>query len=109
LASLCCPLAAFTLAAPTATYTLSLHDALPIFGAHGAPLRFAPRQPRSRDDAAPDVRSAVALRHRAPPSRLVAVRRRESSTFAVRSEEHTSELPSHLNLVSPLLLSKEKR
>src|SRR5260370_7837281 len=33
---------------------------------------------------------------------------RDCLQAAVRSEEHTSELQSHLNLVSPLLLHKKK-
>src|SRR5260370_30442692 len=40
--------------------------------------------------------------------RLVPARRWLSAT-AVRSEEHTSELQSHLNLVCRLLLEKKKR
>src|SRR4029434_11356306 len=62
--------------APTEIYTLSLHDALPIFH---------PGRQRRGGHA----RRAVALR-------------------AGRSEEHTSELQSHLNLVCRLLLEKTK-
>src|SRR6266571_9161077 len=61
--------------ATTEIYTLSLHDALPIFQAR-APARW-PSGPAGG----------------APPG---------------RSEEHTSELQSHVNLVCRLLLEKKK-
>src|SRR6267142_7161830 len=62
--------------ATTEIYTLSLHDALPIF----VPPRCGAGQGRNRP----------------PPARQ-------------RSEEHTSELQSHVNLVCRLLLEKKKR
>src|SRR5438034_2958534 len=64
--------------ATTEIYTLSLHDALPIYP--GIP------------------------RHRHPAGRpaLLSPRR-------VRSEEHTSELQSHSDLVCRLLLEKKKK
>src|SRR5260370_11858647 len=70
--------------ATTEIYTLSLHDALPIFR-------------RRRDQACAGCRSSVRLRHRP-------LRDAEDE----RSEEHTSELQSHLNLVCRLLLEKKK-
>src|SRR5690625_5420033 len=87
----------------TGTYTLSLHDALPISHLHvrgeeerrigrdestGGPLGL-PRRRRRRDRALP-VRRARG--HRAP---------------AARSEEHTSELQSRGHLVCRLLLEKK--
>src|SRR5438034_166747 len=81
------------LSPPTQFYTLSLHDALPI----------------SRD------RPARAARHRAPAPpatrlRPIAARRSSAaeSRAAARSEEHTSELQSHSDLVCRLLLEKKK-
>src|SRR5438045_9183742 len=68
--------------APTEIYTLSLHDALPIWG-----------RPRSR--RSPD-------RRRRATSRAPRRRRRW------RSEEHTSELQSLRHLVCRLLLEKKK-
>src|SRR5260370_4714155 len=68
--------------ATTEIYTLSLHDALPI---SGAPLRHPPAVTRA---------AVFPARDRAPPRS--------------RSEEHTSELQSHLNLVCRLLLEKKK-
>src|SRR5260370_42337664 len=70
--------------ATTEIYTLSLHDALPIWDA-------------SRTGARPHA-SAV---HREHPDRVGVAR-------VHRSEEHTSELQSHLNLVCRLLLEKKK-
>src|SRR5882762_11948692 len=70
--------------ATTEIYTLSLHDALPIWIASRRSIRRpAACSPRSR-------RPAVAVTRG-------------------RSEEHTSELQSHLNLVCRLLLEKKKQ
>src|SRR5260370_24327853 len=72
--------------ATTEIYTLSLHDALPI-SLCGIPI------PR-RILALPDS-TANLLRSRVPRAK--------------RSEEHTSELQSHLNLVCRLLLEKKNQ
>src|SRR5207249_12167957 len=76
--------------APPAIYTLSLHDALPIY---------------RRD-----------LQHRARgPDRAAALRRARPAGDALarlldhRSEEHTSELQSRFDLVCRLLLEKKKK
>src|SRR5260370_34375237 len=86
--------------ATTEIYTLSLHDALPISKACGVILH----RPRRRR-----VRQLRCLR------RKLRVLARRSSAGAewparrsIRSEEHTSELQSHLNLVCRLLLEKKK-
>src|SRR5690242_21021017 len=68
----------FNATAPTEIYTLSLHDALPI----------SPWRPP--DGPPPDARPAGRPRIRG------------------RSEEHTSELQSHVNVVCRLLLEKKK-
>src|SRR5260370_13242356 len=65
--------------ATTEIYTLSLHDALPI-------------------SARPPPRRQAAHRAASPGARDTG-----------RSEEHTSELQSHLNLVCRLLLEKKKK
>src|SRR5260370_38507791 len=75
--------------ATTEIYTLSLHDALPISA-------FWPRPRPWRS------RSAV-------PRRLAPRARVCSKAQKRRSEEHTSELQSHLNLVCRLLLEKKKK
>src|SRR5438094_8744261 len=67
--------------ATTEIYTLSLHDALPIYGMRARRARSGHRRrTRSRDDAA-----------------------------GHRSEEHTSELQSPYDLVCRLLLEKKKK
>src|SRR5260370_22639913 len=68
--------------ATTEIYTLSLHDALPISVEHHA-----------EDEHVDGADDEVAVEVRAEG----------------RSEEHTSELQSHLNLVCRLLLEKKKR
>src|SRR2546422_3934417 len=74
--------------ATTEIYTLSLHDALPIF------------RPRARIDRA----QAGRARRRSPGAGERARRDRRPR----RSEEHTSELQSRLHLVCRLLLEKKK-
>src|SRR5438132_14070135 len=71
----------------TEIYTLSLHDALPI----SARNRRRYRRSRSATESA---RASPATRHWPP---------------AARSEEHTSELQSHSDLVCRLLLEKKKK
>src|SRR5256885_7692002 len=78
--------------ATTEIYTLSLHDALPIFALRGT------GHGRGPDGARRARISAVA------PSRS-SIR----SFSAGRSEEHTSELQSPCNLVCRLLLEKKKK
>src|SRR5436190_14055395 len=73
--------------ATTEIYTLSLHDALPIY------------------HAARPVDPARKLQHRRPDP-LLHLRRAARDQ---RSEEHTSELQSHSDLVCRLLLEKKKK
>src|SRR5437773_5842217 len=75
----------FNAPAATEIYTLSLHDALPIYGGR----RDAARRLRLRGEAA--------HRGEAEPPQGV----------DPRSEEHTSELQSHHDLVCRLLLEKK--
>src|SRR2546422_11543169 len=72
--------------ATTEIYTLSLHDALPIWSGDG------------RDGRGRGVDQEIVAR--APGAKLAG---------AVRSEEHTSELQSRLHLVCRLLLEKKKK
>src|SRR5437763_14320236 len=75
----------FTTPAPTAIYTLSLHDALPISACSDPTWRW------------PVVQAAIPY---APE---------EALHDRPRSEEHTSELQSPMYLVCRLLLEKKKK
>src|SRR5260370_6339722 len=82
--------------ATTEIYTLSLHDALPIYleaaiSTQGYAL------------------STGALRHFTPVAGPADLEVQAGLHSLVRSEEHTSELQSHLNLVCRLLLEKKKK
>src|SRR5690606_41790214 len=85
----------FNDAATTETYTLSLHDALPIFECE---VRF----PR-----VPDLNNARRLIANAEVHTIR--RARGGQPPGNRSEEHTSELQSRENLVCRLLLEKKKK
>src|SRR5689334_23732236 len=80
----------FTDAPTTEIYTLSLHDALPIYALDLV------REPENPHDA-----NAVRVEWRG--RKLGYVPRRDN-----RSEEHTSELQSQFHLVCRLLLEKKK-
>src|SRR5207237_10886303 len=95
----------FTAPSLTDIYTLSLHDALPIlsgdfcrvFGCLS--VFFSPLKAASASSSSSlIIVSSSASRARSPAN----------SFSIVRSEEHTSELQSHLNLVCRLLLEKKK-
>src|SRR5438034_10401715 len=79
----------------TEIYTLSLHDALPIFE---VPVSSIARQ--YIDDV--NLRHGERYRHLRSPAI-------ESLDDRSRSEEHTSELQSHSDLVCRLLLEKKKK
>src|SRR3712207_9511742 len=83
--------------ATTEIYTLSLHDALPIFGTRA-----------HRQDLAPDLlhlwRPALDARSVDRPRRFVL-----PDLGYGRSEEHTSELQSRQYLVCRLLLEKKNK
>src|SRR2546430_13629020 len=84
--------------ATTEIYTLSLHDALPIFGLD-IELRFFQRRPHA--GARSEMNDAIIIR--------LSECFRERRAIANRSEEHTSELQSQSNLVCRLLLEKKKK
>src|SRR3712207_8282574 len=92
--------------ATTEIYTLSLHDALPIWQGHEREEceREPARHHRSRDARGHDGEADVRLGDHEPPEQRQHQRRRE-----VRSEEHTSELQSRQYLVCRLLLEKKKK
>src|SRR5207253_10927351 len=101
----------FTQTPPTVTYTLSLHDALPICGRvrlFEQPRR-RPPGPGGRDDQGADgvlLRAGrAAERGGVPGGRRPGGR--DVPHPAQRSEEHTSELQSRGHLVCRLLLEKK--
>src|SRR5260370_8716204 len=82
--------------ATTEIYTLSLHDALPISAGSSeedAPIKYV---------CGIDVGSQSC-------SGCVCRPEQDWLPTSIRSEEHTSELQSHLNLVCRLLLEKKKQ
>src|SRR5207237_10521810 len=87
----------FTATATPEIYTLSLHDALPI-------CSFMQRG-NGPGDGPTRVRSGAKTGAR----RREAGRATDAGHRDARSEEHTSELQSHLNLVCRLLLEKKKQ
>src|SRR5207249_10950951 len=101
----------FTHPAPTPTYTLSLHDALPIFASRADALATAYRAAASTLDGLVAAATATdqALRDALWGAAAFGV---DGSVPALaplgRSEEHTSELQSRFDLVCRLLLEKKK-
>src|SRR5688572_32714574 len=92
----------FNATAPSEIYTLSLHDALPIFSTRNSP------------EAVIDSVRAV-VRDVNPRQAIFGVKLMDQvvaesmADFTLRSEEHTSELQSQSNLVCRLLLEKKKK
>src|SRR5689334_23774415 len=80
--------------ATTEIYTLSLHDALPIWSALVKVPVFSPQ---------------VAAGSTTSANCAVSVANRSWTTTNSRSEEHTSELQSQFHLVCRLLLEKKKK
>src|SRR5690606_41726321 len=96
---LCCPPAiSFNDTATTEIYTLSLHDALPIYPT---------RNGATFSDKRRKATSAVTLCEKA--NQDDPAHHQQWHTFNCRSEEHTSELQSRENLVCRLLLEKKKK
>src|SRR5439155_26933906 len=85
--------------APTEIYTLSLHDALPIwYSAAVAPV-----------EGQRDLVHGPAVDHERPQAVGHLRPRLDLGALGDRSEEHTSELQSRGHLVCRLLLEKKKR
>src|SRR5437762_13968351 len=92
---------------PTETYTLSLHDALPI-SQRVQHLSWIGELRRQRQAAIDDL-LLVTFLEQDPVETLHAEQDRpENQRIDVRSEEHTSELQSPMYLVCRLLLEKKK-
>src|SRR5207237_8826939 len=99
------PLSPSTLPSSPHTSTLSLHDALPIYHGYGF-LGAEPALSQIEDLVLADLRSRRLMFH--ARAGVLHFDVREGVRAALRSEEHTSELQSHLNLVCRLLLVKIK-
>src|SRR2546430_5658177 len=84
--------------ATTEIYTLSLHDALPIWP-HADARRNRPRPGAAKEKAAHHQEGDPHLQQHAAD---------RPGRDRLRSEEHTSELQSQSNLVCRLLLEKKK-
>src|SRR5690606_41330297 len=100
--------ALFTLSPPPVTvcYTLSLHDALPIYLCLQSEGRRGEDDHRHQPGGESCLGRAPDAAHRhGPPGEC----RQRPRTPARRSEEHTSELQSRENLVCRLLLEKKKK
>src|SRR5207247_9365714 len=89
----------FTESATTEIYTLSLHDALPIFGGGVVP----------RQHHLFVWYCSWSWSRRLKPPLWNWVSRRPKGARSTRSEEHTSELQSRVDLVCRLLLEKKKK
>src|SRR5436190_15880447 len=95
-------------------YPLSLHDALPICidARHGARLDGGedPRQdPAEDDDDGDQPPHRIERDLQRLPERYHAAGREVTLASSPRSEEHTSELQSHSDLVCRLLLEKKNQ
>src|SRR5207249_9033522 len=99
---------------PTEIYTLSLHDALPIYETVPCSLmdflavRLTMSRVASRMGAAQAVPQEDPLKTE-ERRRLSRAARIYDAARVVRSEEHTSELQSRFDLVCRLLLEKKKK
>src|SRR5260370_32630089 len=89
--ALCVPFFFFNDTATTEIYTLSLHDALPISDIANV---FSPSGFEQGVETLDNTQNPIDL---------------SPLQTTPRSEEHTSELQSHLNLVCRLLLEKKKK
>src|SRR5947207_7529390 len=85
--------------ATTEIYTLSLHDALPISNLLAGQLT----------GAAPARNGFIGGDRNARPTYVFPNQRVVAHWLATRSEEHTSELQSHSDLVCRLLLEKKNK
>src|SRR3712207_7290524 len=90
--------------ATTEIYTLSLHDALPIWRCGDARRR----RVRPQDEHPAHEGQRVRARRQRHRAGLLRDHRQEGQERLLRSEEHTSELQSRQYLVCRLLLEKKK-
>src|SRR5690606_40051460 len=94
-----------TSASPTEIYTLSLHDALPIY----KPAQKTNKITNSRFiSASQSVKIFFFVSYKTVKKNLL-LQKNALKRVCERSEEHTSELQSRENLVCRLLLEKKKK
>src|SRR5207253_11295905 len=100
-----------TTTAPPASYTLSLHDALPISLKRGIQGASSTNCMALVPVWKPETSGIVTRKPTIAPRSEIALasRRFLTGTSAMRSEEHTSELQSRGHLVCRLLLEKKKK
>src|SRR5436190_20988043 len=97
-----CFLFFFNDTATPAIYTLSLHDALPIFYRAGSEIQGVDSEGKPLNNGLDYMQNAGDLKR-------LEVRLFGLDALNPRSEEHTSELQSHSDLVCRLLLEKKKK
>src|SRR5205807_7278844 len=102
----------FTTPATSAIYTLSLHDALPIWANAGRSTHgvFTKRPETLTNDFFVNLLDMnTQWQQSAGSEGVYEGRDRKTNAVRWRSEEHTSELQSPCNLVCRLLLEKKKK
>src|SRR5690348_17581568 len=101
----------FTDPALTEIYTLSLHDALPIYDGLVELARLVELHRRDAQPLGVDLGriGGVGAGDATADVDVMANRAGEGQPLALRSEEHTSELQSPVHLVCRLLLEKKNR
>src|SRR5437868_12454780 len=90
----------------TPIYTLSLHDALPIFHVS---RKYPAISPKNSPSVKPIIAAAIASVTVLPTARITSDNTGRPVAMELRSEEHTSELQSRFDLVCRLLLEKKKQ
>src|SRR5438034_2482309 len=90
-------------------YTLSLHDALPIFIAELSSCNLCASNYECTELARCLREFKILLFLNTPIIALAIMSRASANGIGFRSEEHTSELQSHSDLVCRLLLEKKKK
>src|SRR5690349_21980457 len=100
----------FTVPATTEIYTLSLHDALPIYARQNLQKALEQLRKQEQKQQKPQQQKQQQKKHepKPQPSKLTK-EDADNKLRALRSEEHTSELQSRRDLVCRLLLEKKKK
>src|SRR3712207_7978386 len=105
---MCCDVFFFNDTATTEIYTLSLHDALPIYSRKKLSVTSTEPSSATRPTSLRPRSSSIRCSARSLGSARRSSASARSSAPVARSEEHTSELQSRQYLVCRLLLEKKK-